>query len=60
MQGHSGKGQLPEVPNEYSQVPQVPQRQGEDPYNLTLVRERVNEWMNDTLTINYLVHYLNL
>ena len=25
----SGKGQLPEVPVEYSQVPQIPQRQGE-------------------------------
>ena len=27
--GQSGKGQLPEVPVEYSQVPQIPQRQGE-------------------------------
>ena len=27
-QGHSGKGQLPEVPVDYSQVPQIPQRQG--------------------------------
>ena len=27
-QGHSGKGQLPQVPAEYSQVPGVPQRQG--------------------------------
>ena len=27
--GHSGKGGLPEVPVEYSQVPQIPQRQGE-------------------------------
>ena len=26
--GPSGKGQLPEVPVEYSQVPQIPQRQG--------------------------------
>ena len=26
--GHSGKGNLPEVPAEYSQVPQIPQRQG--------------------------------
>ena len=26
--GHSGKGHLPEVPAEYSQVPQIPQRQG--------------------------------
>ena len=26
--GHSGKGQLPQVPAEYSQVPGVPQRQG--------------------------------
>ncbi len=26
--GHSGKGQLPEVPAEYSQVPQIPARQG--------------------------------
>ena len=26
--GQSGKGQLPEVPTEYSQVPQIPQRQG--------------------------------
>ena len=26
--GHSGKGNLPEVPVEYSQVPQIPQRQG--------------------------------
>ena len=26
--GPSGKGQLPEVPAEYSQVPQIPQRQG--------------------------------
>ncbi len=26
--GQSGKGQLPEVPAEYSQVPQIPQRQG--------------------------------
>lgn len=26
--GPSGKGQLPQVPAEYSQVPQVPQRQG--------------------------------
>ena len=25
----SGKGHLPEVPVEYSQVPQIPQRQGE-------------------------------
>ena len=30
--GHSGKGQLPQVPSEYSQVPQVPQRQGETFY----------------------------
>ena len=27
-QGHSGKGQLPQVPAEYAQVPGVPQRQG--------------------------------
>ena len=27
--GHSGKGQLPEVPADYSQVPELPQRQGE-------------------------------
>ena len=27
--GTSGKGQLPDVPAEYSQVPQVPARQGE-------------------------------
>ena len=26
--GPSGKGHLPEVPAEYSQVPQIPQRQG--------------------------------
>ena len=26
--GHSGKGQLPTVPADYSEVPQVPQRQG--------------------------------
>ena len=26
--GASGKGHLPEVPAEYSQVPQIPQRQG--------------------------------
>ena len=26
--GPSGKGNLPEVPAEYSQVPQIPQRQG--------------------------------
>ena len=29
--GHSGKGQLPEVPADYSQVPELPQRQGETP-----------------------------
>ena len=26
--GHSGKGQLPQVPADYSEVPSVPQRQG--------------------------------
>ena len=28
VEGHSGKGQLPQVPAEYSQVPNIPQRQG--------------------------------
>ena len=28
VDGHSGKGQLPQVPAEYSQVPNIPQRQG--------------------------------
>ena len=33
--GHSGKGQLPQVPAEYSQVPNIPQRQGTLSYTPT-------------------------
>ena len=28
--GHSGKGHLPQVPADYSEVPQIPQRQGKE------------------------------
>ena len=36
--GPSGKGQLPEVPAEYSQVPQIPQRQGINCTKTSLIR----------------------
>ena len=35
VDGHSGKGQLPQVPAEYSQVPNIPQRQGTLSYMTT-------------------------